>query len=238
MRSERVRLKVLDRLGIRDKSAFFPLSNGGCAAIDQSFKRLKDAGIGGDYYEFGLFRGYTLWHAQQSADRIGLRSMRFFGFDSFDGLPEVEGSDRRAGIFVSGDYRCTREDVEQNLTGHGFDWARCVLVEGYFDQSLNDSVKREHRMGPAALVMIDCDLYQSTVPVLDFLADLLQDGSILLFDDWTCFSNEDQGEPRAFREFLARHPEWTADVLMDFPRYGRAFTMRRDDDRGTEPGAT
>jgi len=227
MGSERIRLRVLDHLGIRDANAFFPLSNGGPMAIDASMKLLKTHEIAGDYYEFGLFRGFTLWHAQQAADHAGITTMRFFGFDSFQGLPKIEGNDRKAGIFISGDYRCARDWVEQTLTDHGFDWSRGTLIEGFFDDSLTPALKVEHSMGRAALVMVDCDLYQSTVPVLSFLDDVLQDGTILLFDDWYCFGeDEGQGEPRAFREFLQEHPEWSAERFITFPTYGQAFIMR------------
>jgi O-methyltransferase len=229
MRSERVRLKLLSLLGIRDESAFFPLSDGGSvAAIEASLAQLVSTGVTGDYFEFGLYRGFSFWSAQQAATRIGLSSMRFFGFDSFEGLPEVIGNDRKAGIFVSGDYRCTLPEVERLLSEHGFDWDRAVLVGGFFDRSLTPEIKQQHAMSPAALVMIDCDLYQSTVPVLGFLADLLQEGTILLFDDWYCFAEaDDRGEPRAFREFLAEHPEWTAERRQRFSRYGQAFILRR-----------
>ncbi len=228
MRSERIRLTLLDRLGIRDKSAFLTLSKGGVEAIDLAMERLASEGPSGDYYEFGLYRGYTFWHAEHAADRVGLGGMRFFGFDSFAGLPEVEGEDRRAGVFISGDYGCSRQEVEQLVSSHGFDWSRAVLVEGFFDESLTPSTRREHDMGRAALVMVDCDLYQSTVPVLAFLVDVFQEGTIVLFDDWYCFGEaSDRGEPRAFREFLESHPEWEAEQLMDYPIYGKVFVMRR-----------
>jgi O-methyltransferase len=225
--SERIRLTLLDKLGIRKKSGFIALSNGGPAAIELVMKRLATEGPVGDYYEFGLYRGYTFWYAQQAAGRAGLRTMRFLGFDSFAGLPDVEGQDRKAGIFIPGDYACTRNEVERQLTEHGFDWSRATLTEGFFDVSLTPERKEALEARPAALVMVDCDLYQSTVPVLDFLADLLQDGTVVLFDDWYCFGEaDDQGEPRAFREFLEEHGEWRADPLMDFPTYGKAFVMR------------
>ena len=226
MRSERVRLTLLDKLGIRRRSGFITLSHAGLGAISSAMARLAAEGPAGDYYGFGLYRGYTFWHAQGAADGAGIEGMRFFGFDSFAGLPDVKGEDRRAGIFIPGDYACTREAVERELAVRGFDWSRGVLIEGYFDASLTESIKGDHRMGPAALVMIDCDLYQSTVPVLAFLADALQDGTIMLFDDWYCFGEaKDQGEPRAFNEFLTAHQEWRADDLMDFGIYGKAFVM-------------
>lgn len=228
MRSERIRTGLLDRLGIRSRSGFFPLSRGGLVAIDKACEQLAADGPGGDYYEFGLYRGYTLWYAQRAARQAALHSMRFFGFDSFAGLPEVRGEDRKAGIFVSGDYGCERSEVERLLTENGFDWSSAELIEGFFDQSLTPEVKQRHSMAPAALVMIDCDLYQSTVPVLTFLEDLIQDGTVILFDDWYCFDGApNRGEPRAFAEFLDAHPGWSAEWFLDFPTYGRGFVMRR-----------
>ena len=228
MRSERIRLRLLGALGIRDESDFIALSSGGATAIEEALGRLKTAGLSGDYYEFGLYRGHSFWSAQQAADRLGINGMRFYGFDSFEGLPEIEGNDRKSGLFVSGDYRASRKQVEQLLVEHGFDMDRAVLVEGYFDRSLTAEVKEEHQMGPAVLVMVDCDLYQSTVPSLAFIADRLQDGTIILFDDWYCFGDSEQhGERRAFTEFLEAHPEWTAERFQRFSRYGQSFLVHR-----------
>ena len=56
--------------------------------------------------------------------------------------------------------------------------------------------------------MIDCDLYESTVPVLDFLTDLVGQGTVLIFHDWFRFKGRpDCGEQRACREWLARNPQ-------------------------------
>lgn len=228
MQSERLRLSLLDKLGIRSKSAFISVSDGGPVAIKAVMKLVADKGLLGDYYEFGLYRGYSFWTAQRSSLDCGLNGMRFFGFDSFSGLPPVEGNDRRAGIFIPGDYSCTKEVVTNYLTDHGFDWSRAALIEGYFDASLTDDAKAQYGMGPAAVVMVDCDLYQSTVPVLTFLESLLQDGTIVLFDDWRCFGERpDSGEPRAFGEFLERNPDWHAEPLLEYPTYGKVFVLRR-----------
>ncbi|HLI55358.1 MAG TPA: TylF/MycF/NovP-related O-methyltransferase [Acidimicrobiales bacterium] len=228
MRHERLRLGLLDRLGIRSRSGFITVSAGGADAIRRAMRHLAEGGVQGDYYEFGLYRGYTFWSAQKAADAAGLAGMRFFGFDSFAGLPEVGGPDLDSGVFIPGDYRAGKDEVERYITDHGFDWSRATLIEGFFDRSLHPGLRAEHQMGPAALVMVDCDLYQSTVPVLRFLRDLLQDGTVVLFDDWYCFGEApDKGEPRAFREFLDANPEWTAEHLMDYPSFGCGFVMRR-----------
>lgn len=227
LRSPRLRLTLLSLLRIRDRSGFITVSSG-LGAIDAMMDRLRRDGPSGDYYEFGLYRGYTFWHAQKAADRIGMQEMRFFGFDSFDGLPEVQGEDKKAGFFVPGDYSCSKEEVTRLLSEHDFDWARGTLIEGFFDESLNDSLYRDHGMDRASLVMIDCDLYQSTVPVLRFMEPILQEGTIIIFDDWYCFNEAaDRGEPRAFREFLDNHPHWTAESIMEYPGYGKVFVMHR-----------
>ena len=49
------------------------------------FEAASDLGSlrdGGDYCEFGVFKGYSFWKAQQEANRHDL-TCRFFGFDSF-----------------------------------------------------------------------------------------------------------------------------------------------------------
>ena len=51
-------------------------------------------------------------------------------------------------------------------------------------------------------------MYESTIVVLDFVTDLLVQGSILVFDDW--FYNQgrkDRGEQKAFYEWAARNPQ-------------------------------
>jgi hypothetical protein len=55
--------------------------------------------------------------------------------------------------------------------------------------------------------MIDCDLYESTVPVLEFITPLLQQGTILIFDDWFRFrGSRHHGERRACHGWLQRNP--------------------------------
>jgi hypothetical protein len=48
----------------------------------------RDTVTRGDYYEFGLYQGYTFWYAQKVMQEAGNVSMRFVGLDSFEGLPQ------------------------------------------------------------------------------------------------------------------------------------------------------
>ena len=54
----------------------------------------------------------------------------------------------------------------------------------------------------AAIINIDCDLYESTCDALNISAPWIQVGSVLLFDDYNCFcADNHKGERKAFREF-------------------------------------
>jgi hypothetical protein len=71
MRYQRLRLGLLSLLRVRQKDGFTPLSRG-LGATDMMLDRLKAHGPGGDYYQFGLFRGYSFWYAQHAANRVNL----------------------------------------------------------------------------------------------------------------------------------------------------------------------
>src|SRR5688572_6820158 len=145
------------------------LTNG----FEQIFEAVAELGSlrdGADYCEFGVFKGHSFWKAQQEANKHGL-ACRFFGFDSFAGLPDIGGPDQTEhGEFRIGQYRCSQQEVVANLeAAGGIDWRRTFLIPGYFEQSLTPDVIERHRIRKVGVAMIDCDLYSSTVEVLRFL---------------------------------------------------------------------
>lgn len=206
-------------------------------AVDRCLRAARESGVveNGDYYEFGLFKGYTFWHAQRTAESLGIEHMRFFGFDSFAGLPEVTGIDEtKDSEFYKGQYSCNKEQVIENLNLKGVNWDRTFLIEGFFKESLSESSRCAYVMRTVAVALIDCDLYSSTVEVLKFIREGLVDGSILMFDDWNCFdrSNE-KGQRRAFAEFLSQDQNWTADEFFEYGPHGAVFLMRHTNKNGS-----
>lgn len=207
--------------------------------VARAMERAKEMGTAeqGDYYEFGIFKGHTFLSAQRAADERGIRGMRFYGFDSFQGLPEPKGLDRtEEEHFYEGQYACSYENVHSNLTEHGLDWDRAHLIRGFFEDTLTNATKEEHGMGPAAVALVDCDLYASSAEVLGFLSDLLVDGSVLIMDDWNAFDGrDDRGQRRALAEFLEEHSKWRVEPWFEYGSYGRAFIVHRQTSRaGTE----
>lgn len=54
----------------------------------KKLQKIKGKNIG-DYLEFGVFNGSSLGSAYLAAKKMNLKSMRFLGFDSFEGVPKM-----------------------------------------------------------------------------------------------------------------------------------------------------
>lgn len=221
--------RLSSRVYHRMNGGFRTLSPGTLDALDRAFATASKERRGdvGDYYEFGLFRGRTFLHAYETCESLGLRDTHLYGFDSFQGLPEVSDVDARGGHFFAGQFAASRAEVEKHLTDHGMDWSRATLVEGFFDETLNAARKAALARRCAGIVLLDCDLYSSTVTALEWLEDMLRDRAIVLFDDWSSYGDTGElGQQRALAEFLDRHPRWAVDELWPFDRHGSAFRFR------------
>jgi len=151
--------------------------------------------------------------------------MRFFGFDSFAGIPKPTSIDAN-GDFYEGQFACSKKQVLKNLRRHGADLSQITLVEGFFRTSLVPKVYKKYHMEKIAIALIDCDLYSSTNDVLAFIKPLLQKNSILLFDDWNSFGGDPKkGQRRSVREFLKRYPEITFKRGFSFGWHGQMMLV-------------
>jgi O-methyltransferase len=197
-------------------------------AIDNLSDYLVGAQIPGDYLEFGVFKGTTFSYACKVMVPI-FEGMKFYAFDSFEGLPEPSGVDAREKYtsgFFKGQYAVSEEDFVENLRRAGVDLKRVEVVKGWFDQTLSAPGAAAQKIKKIAAAWIDCDLYESTVPVLQYIASRLSVGSVLLFDDWRCFRNlSDFGQQRACREWMDANPHIRLRELFQFGWHGQAFSV-------------
>jgi O-methyltransferase len=195
--------------------------------LDIAFAYSMNNKTRGAYAEFGVFQGRTFVEAWRSASRYGFRDIDFWAFDSFEGLPEIAGTDL-GGPFVKGEFSCTRKQFESNLARFGFDMARLRIVEGYYDKTLREPNVGSIELEKVAVAWIDCDLYESTVPVLEFLTDRLANGAILIFDDWFCFNgSSEKGEQLACAEWLAANPDIQLVEYQNYHAGGKSFIVNR-----------
>jgi hypothetical protein len=207
--------------------AFTPSTPHLLIAISACLRAFQATGFTGpgEYLEFGVFRGFSLWYAQALARDLGITNLRFFGFDSFLGLPPVNGIDQGGG-FSDGGYYCSKPDVESFLTRYGVDWKSTRLVEGWYEDTLVPPTRQELGLQRCAICVVDCDLYSSATLVLRFVEPLLRDRSIIVFDDWGNYDGQnDRGEQRAFAEFLSENPKIRAEPFKQFGGHGCAFVL-------------
>lgn len=190
---------------------------------------INNMGIKGDYLEFGVYLGGTFKVAYNFAQQFKLHSMNFYAFDSFRGLPKKKGSDGDDDrYFPEGDFRCDINEFKTNIRNAGVDMNRVRIIPGWFDESLNEETKKKIPLQKAAVIMIDCDLYESTIPVLRFIEDYIQDGTIVIFDDWFCYrGNPNKGEQRAFREWLEKNPSISVSQYQKYGAESNSFLIHK-----------
>lgn len=132
--------------------------------------------------EFGVYSGSTLriiTEARVASD--------VYGFDSFQGLPEAWRPNIPAGAF----HVAEKPDVPG-----------AELVVGWFDDSLPPFMA-EHS-GPVTFLHVDCDLYSSTVTVLDHVGPRLVAGSVVVFDEYWNYPGWLDHEHKAWMEYVER----------------------------------
>jgi hypothetical protein len=133
-----------------------------------------------DYLEFGVASGLSLkWWVGHNADP----DTRFYGFDTFTGLPEDWGPYKK-GDMNFGDPPAISD-------------SRVTYLTGLFQQTLPAFVNPSLRQRRLVLMM-DADLYSSTLYVLSTLAPYLKSGDIIFFDEF----NVPAHEYLAFTDFV------------------------------------
>lgn len=183
----------------------------------------------GDYLEFGVFRGGTFISAINTAKRKKLKKMKFYAFDSFQGFPKISGVDLEFEQFKKGGCNFSEENFRNNLQKGKVDLNNVVITSGFFEKTLNTDTKNSLNLKSVAVIWVDCDLYESTVPVLKFITNYITDGTIIVFDDWYHFRGRpDRGEQKAFREWLKDHPELTAVEFHKYSWHGNSFIINKN----------
>ena len=132
------------------------------------------------YLEYGVWQGDSM---REWLRLIDSPEAAFFGFDSFEGLPEEWNTKNPTGRFSTNGRTPKIED------------SRVSFVEGWFD----DTVPRFEVPSHGQLIInIDADLYSSTRVVFQALEPEIAVGTLIYFDEF-CDRNH---ELKAFAELI------------------------------------
>ncbi len=158
---------------------------------DYTIIKINEQKIDGACLELGVFKGRSI---NYFAER--LPEMKFFGFDSFEGLAE----DWKGHYIWKGKGHFDLKDgklpsVRSNVT----------LVKGWFKQTLPEFCKNNLGKDSIRFINIDCDTYESSLFALEQFIPHFKPGSLLLFDEFIGFPNWQNGECRAWHEISKKH---------------------------------
>ncbi len=219
--------RVLSRIGLSSyiDRLFNTPSGERDRIIRLAFSYVGDEKVDGDYLEFGVYQGRTFAYAYHAIKR-GKYDCHLYAFDSFQGLPEPDNVDTVLERFKEGECSSSQEYFMRYLRKHKVDFSIVTVVPGWYDDTLTSQTRERLGLKRASVVYIDCDMHKSTVPVLDFIKPMLQDGTVLLFDDWFCYrADPGKGQRRAVSDWLERFPEITLIEWRNFAIVGQSFIV-------------
>ncbi|MEP7229647.1 MAG: class I SAM-dependent methyltransferase [Ginsengibacter sp.] len=134
-----------------------------------------------NYLEFGVADGHSFnWWMEENRDE----GSRFYGFDTFTGLPEDFGPYKK-GTFNTGN------NIPLIWDNRG------QFFQGLFQQTLSVFLKSFDNK-KRSVIMLDADLYTATLFTLTSLAPFLKKGDILFFDEFVVPTHEFM----AYRHFI------------------------------------
>jgi hypothetical protein len=215
--------KLIKRISLRSRAQGLPSLRKRAqidvsAALQRAVHYVFDAGVEGDFAEFGTRTGFTSSVIAGGVAELDHKSRRnLWLFDSFEGLPpstsvaDIANVHVQKGTWGEGTMRGLTEDQLRRRIRRYLRRDRILIHAGWFSQTMSH-VPDGARF---ALVHVDCDLYQSTVDCLSplFERKLLSKGAVVIFDDWNCSCADNEvGERRAWRELAARHAVEYEDI--------------------------
>lgn len=136
---------------------------------------IEKEGLSGpiNYLEFGVASGKSFdWFIAHNADS----DSRFYGFDTFDGLPEDWGPFKK-GAFSNNNEMPLIKDL------------RGKFLKGLFQQTV-PAFLTELDNSRRNILMMDADLWSATLYVLTSLAPFLKKGDIIFFDEFVVPTHE------------------------------------------------
>lgn len=186
---------------------------------------VKTADIPGDIVQCGVYRGASIGTLALLAKKIGV-SKKIWGLDSFEGLPVASKHDTVKGVLAE---KSTQEywadtdvrRVEQLMKDIGV--AESVrFIQGFYQETLPHSP-----VATIALLILDCDLYQSYRECLQFLYPKVSPEGIIIFDEY--YSPPYPGARKAIDEFLADKPEKPilAKQYLQYHPYERWYMVKQ-----------
>ena len=126
-----------------------------------------------NYLEFGVAAGHSFnWFMTQNTNP----DSRFYGFDTFDGLPEDWGPFKKGSFSNKNELPAIKD-------------SRGKFYKGLFQQTVPCFISKLDN-SRRNVIMMDADLWSATLYALSSLAPYLKKGDIIFFDEFVVPTHE------------------------------------------------
>ena len=203
------------------------------SAIKKAMFMIYHDETSGCYLEFGVFTGNSYNFAMKinkKMEELFKKKLiiEFIGFDSFDGFGEISKNDENPSFkneFFKVNEKKVLKNIKSNSKGQKY-----RLIKGFYKDTLKDKTTNELSIDKSSIIMIDCDLKESTKFALEFSKPSFQRGTIIIFDDFHYYKgDETKGEYGAFEEFKKQNSHISFRRIFDYGYSGRAFIISKID---------
>jgi hypothetical protein len=132
--------------------------------------------------------------------KIRIHDFHMFLFDSFQGMPPAN-NEQEMGATYEGEFKGSIDTVKQRLNS-GKTNVNLHFIQGLFNESLTQELLKTLKEHPPSLVRIDVILFSSAITVLNFIKPILQNGTIVYFQNLEAYLNSlFKGEMNALNNF-------------------------------------
>ena len=195
-------------------------------AIKKAFYITAHDKTTGNYLEFGVFTGSSFNFAIKANKKIekifGNLDCEFIGFDSFKGFGNIKDEDQNPS-FQNKTFYVDENKVLKNIKKMA-KGKKYRLIKGYYQETIQNKTTLDLNIDKCRVVMIDCDLKESTQLALEFIKPSIQEGTIILFDDFLYYKGSvSKGECGAFNEFQKNILKLSLGEVSDYGYSGRAY---------------
>lgn len=231
---------ILISLGLlrRLKQERYDLRIGSYKSLALGVDYVYGCAVDGDIAEFGTMTGATAFVLAEEIKRASYmyshtdprgKPKKLYLFDSFQGLPksdalpDLSSPHVKDGTWSAGTCKGISKDVLIKKCGSLLSSDRVFVCDGWFKDTLSqlgDGVR-------FSLMHIDCDLYQSTMDVLEYCFgnSIVEEGAAIFFDDWNSNkASPKYGERKAWAEIVERfsieYSDWG-----EYGHMGRKFII-------------
>jgi hypothetical protein len=183
-------------------------------------KAMDGISFNGDIYAFGVWSGASLFDLTKYLKANNIEYNRMYGFDSFIGLPEETPNIEKYNSFMPGNYSSVslynETDIGKIMAEmcRGINNDKLRLIDGFFEESLNDDLIMREGLKPASFIDVDVDLHKSTKTALWWMFDnkLIVPGTMIYFDDWGSTTEYEGGESLAWCETVNKYDVLARDI--------------------------